>query len=81
MYVCPKPQINRLAIGTHFGSRSPAKDLRDKNAGPNFNAPRLLTGSSIRILKYFEVLEPGPSTEIGIKDFFGMASKILLVEE
>ena len=47
-----KPSHNK-----DFGSRSPAKIQRDKKAEPNFNPPRLLTGSSTRILKYVEDLK------------------------
>jgi hypothetical protein len=42
---------------------SPAKTQRDKKAGLRFNPPRLLTGSSTRILKYSEELKRGPNTE------------------
>jgi hypothetical protein len=44
-------------------------------AGPRFNPPRLLTGSSTRILKYSGELKLGPNTEVGPKDFFEMASR------
>jgi hypothetical protein len=57
-----------------FGSSSPAKDQRDKNAGPRFNPPRLMAGSSTRILKYVEDLKHGPNKEIGTKGFFEIAS-------
>jgi len=57
-----------------FGSRSPAKIQRDKKAGPSFNPPRLLTGSSTHILKYVEDLKRGFNAEVGPKDYFEMAS-------
>ena len=53
-----KPSQNK-----DFGSRSPAKTQRDKKAGPSFNPPRLLTGSSTRILKYVEDLKRGSNAE------------------
>jgi len=46
-----------------FGSRSPAKTQREIKAEPSFNPPRLLTGSSTRILKYVENLKRGSSVE------------------
>ena len=42
--------------------------------GTEVQPPRLLTGSSTRILKYSEELKRGPNTEIGPKDFFETAS-------
>ncbi len=57
-----------------FGSRSPAKDRRDKKAEPSFNPPRLLAGSSTRILKYVEDLKRGFNAEVGPKDYFEIAS-------
>jgi hypothetical protein len=53
-----KPSQNK-----DFGSRSPAKTKRDKKAEPSFNPPRLLTGSSTRILKYVEDLKRGSNAE------------------
>jgi hypothetical protein len=41
---------------------------------PRFNPPRLLTGSSTRILKYSEELKRGPNTEIEPKGVFEMVS-------
>jgi hypothetical protein len=64
-----KPSQNK-----DFGSRSPAKTQRDKKAGPSFNPPRLLTGSSTRILKYVEDLKRGSNAEVGPKDYFEIAS-------
>jgi hypothetical protein len=64
-----KPSQNK-----DFGSRSPAKTQRDKKAGASFNPPRLLTGSSTRILKYVEDLKRGPNAEVGPKDYFEIAS-------
>jgi hypothetical protein len=41
---------------------------------PRINPPRLLTGSSTRILKYVEDLRRGRNADIGRKGFFEMAS-------
>ena len=49
-------------------------------AGPCFNPPRLLTGSSTRILKYVEELKRGPNTEIGAKGFFEIASILIMID-
>jgi hypothetical protein len=49
--------------------------------GSEVQPPRLLTGSSTRILKYSEELKLEPNTEIGPKDFFEVAySKNMLME-
>jgi hypothetical protein len=53
-----KPSQNK-----DFGSRSPAKTQRDKKAEPNFNPPRLLTGSSTRILRYVADLKRDSNAE------------------
>jgi hypothetical protein len=37
---------------------------------PRFNPPRIVTGSSTRILKYSEKLKRGLNPEIGPKNFF-----------
>jgi hypothetical protein len=37
--------------------QDPPKTQRDKKAEPSFSPPRLLTGSSTRILKYVEDLK------------------------
>jgi hypothetical protein len=66
-----KPSQNK-----DFGSKSPAKTKRDKKAEPSFNPPRLLTGSSTRILKYVEDLKRGFNAEVGPKDYFEIASII-----
>ncbi|MDH3723476.1 MAG: hypothetical protein OER74_18410 [Desulfobacteraceae bacterium] len=42
-----------------FGSRSPAKTQRDKKAGPSFNP---------------EDLKRGSNAEVGLKDYFEIAS-------
>jgi hypothetical protein len=51
---------------------------RQRSAGQEREAedqpPRLLTGSSTRILKYVEDLRRGLNADIGRKDFFEMAS-------
>jgi len=64
-----KPSQNK-----DFGSRSPAKTRRDKKAEPSFSPPRLLTGSSTRILKYVEDLKRGSNAEVVPKDYFEIAS-------
>jgi hypothetical protein len=46
-----------------FGSSSPAENRRDKNTEPSFKPPRLLTGSSTRILKYVGDLKRGSNAE------------------
>ena len=51
--------------------------FRKVKAGPNFNPPRLLTGSSTRIRQYSEELRRGYNAEIGPKDIFDMTSRIL----
>jgi predicted TIM-barrel fold metal-dependent hydrolase len=43
-----------------------------------FNPPRLLTGSSTRILKYSEELKRGPNTEIETKIIFEMTSSMII---
>jgi hypothetical protein len=52
------------------------QDRRDKNAMPRINPPRLLTGSSTRILWYVEDLRRGVNADIGRKDFFEIAYSI-----
>jgi hypothetical protein len=59
----------------YLGSKSPAEDRRDKNAESSFNPPRLLTGSSTRILKYVDDLKRGSNAGIGPKDYVEIAFK------
>jgi hypothetical protein len=51
------PGDYKPAQNINFGSRSPAETYRDKKAELSFNPPRLLAGSSTRILKYVEDLK------------------------
>jgi hypothetical protein len=53
--------------------QDPPKTQRDKKAEPSFSPPRLLTGSSTRILKYVEDLKRGSNAEVGPKDYFEIA--------
>jgi hypothetical protein len=70
-------RFQKLSQNKDFGLRSPAKTQRDKKAESSFNPPRLLTGSSTRILKYVEDLKRDSNAEIGPKDYFEMPMKKL----
>jgi hypothetical protein len=69
-----------------FWLKFPRETQRDKKAGPSFNPPRLLTGSSTRILKYVEELKRGPTQRlvrlwrVGTKGFFEIASILIMVD-
>jgi hypothetical protein len=65
-------------LGSYLKNRILVQGLPPRTAGQERGAevqpPRLLTGSSTRILKYSEELKRGPNAEIGPKDIFEMAS-------
>jgi hypothetical protein len=71
----PKRQEAISKIG--FWIKVSRRNSAGKNAGPSFNPPRLLAGSSSGILKYVEDLKREPNADIGPKSIFRIASSLL----